>query len=69
LQAIPIWHGLYVAKQVLGSSMPNPNLVDSVLAKYEGAIEKAVAELEGRSPEAGTFDDMAIMAWTSCIRE
>ncbi|SMR56878.1 unnamed protein product [Zymoseptoria tritici ST99CH_1E4] len=69
LQAIPIWHGLHVAKQVLGDSMPNPELVDDILAKYEQNIEKAVAKLESRDPQEGSYEDQAIMAWTSCIRD
>jgi hypothetical protein len=69
LQAIPIWHGLHMAKAVLGNSIANPSLVDDVLAKYEDAIETAVSELEARNPEEGSYDDQAVLAWTSCIRD
>ncbi|CZT21280.1 uncharacterized protein RCC_07143 [Ramularia collo-cygni] len=69
LQAIPVWHGLYLAQKLLGNEMPNPNVAREALASYEGAISNAVSELEAQSPTVGSYPAQAVDAWKSCIRE
>lgn len=68
LTTIPVWHGLRVAKKVLGRSMPQVPLANETIAKYEAALTPLVEELEARNPQPGTYDEEALIAWRECVK-
>lgn len=68
LRAIPVWHGLTVAQEILGKDMPKKSVVSQTLANYEIALSKVAQQLEARGEGIGTYDHMALAAWNACIR-
>lgn len=69
LFAISVWHGLRLAQKILGKDMPDQNVASKAIEEYESTLSRLAADLEARSPEAGTYHDQALTAWRACIKD
>ena len=68
LFAIPLWHGLRVAQDVLGSEMPNSAFAIQITSDHKAALERNAQQLESRNPKPGSYDAEALTAWNDCTR-
>ena len=67
---IPIWHGLRLAREILGNGMPDATLAREVEESYKAGLDEYAAAIEAQSPNAkeGGYTDQALSAWREVIR-
>ncbi|GAB7360592.1 hypothetical protein MBLNU230_g0474t1 [Neophaeotheca triangularis] len=70
LHGVPLWHGLMLARRILGEQgMPKRDLASRVEADYKAGLENLAAALEGRQPDEGSYGEQALRYWRDCERE
>lgn len=69
LYGVPLWHGLMLARKVLGErGLPRSDMCLRVEGDYKAGLENLAAALEARQPEEGTYGDQALRYWRECER-
>ena len=69
-RGVPIWHGLSLAKKILGDDMPKPELAERVVKDWERGLSQLAQNLEkGKMTELGSYGDQALAVWRGCIRD
>ncbi|KAL1302900.1 hypothetical protein AAFC00_003225 [Neodothiora populina] len=69
LAKLPIWHGLSLAKKILGDSLPQASSAAQIISTYEARLVTLAAQLrEQNKTKPGFYAAQALEAWESALR-
>lgn len=70
LTKLPVWHGLRLAKAILGRNMPNSQQAQSIVQEYEARLSELADALDnGAAPKPNTYAEQVLGAWNGCISD
>lgn len=66
LLSIPVWHGLRVARRILGEQLPLAEKAEQAMINYEAVLERLARQLQNRSSAMGSNEANAVNMWSEC---
>ncbi|KAK4978404.1 hypothetical protein LTR66_010606 [Elasticomyces elasticus] len=69
-KAIPVWHGLLLARKILGSKMPQDQNAQRIVKDYEEQLSRACDKLESKADATSpsTFTARAVRSFRDAVR-
>ena len=69
-RGIPIFHGLSLARKILGDDMPKAELAQEVVRNWEAGLTTLAHNLEAQGKsKPGSYGGQALQIWRESIRD
>lgn len=69
LSRLPIWHGLNLSKNILGSNLPQPAKAQKIIQEYESRLTQLALKIDQQSSKKPSgYAVQALDAWKAVIR-